>query len=532
MILDRKLYLAFSKAELLPFFLLYRTDAEERCKINVKSGNCFVISQLQKIGERNFDGMNGKINGRSNREINRKPDRKINRKAPMSQYEKMTQTPISMLIVQLSVPTIISMLVTNVYNMADTAFVGTLGNSASGAVGIVFGFMAILQAFGFMFGQGCGSIISRKLGMQDEETASVLASTGFFLALFCGIVIGIAGFIWLNPLVMLLGSTETIAPYAEIYVSCILAAAPFMVSSFVMNNILRYEGKAILGMVGLMTGGILNICGDAVFMFGFKMGIFGAGLSTALSQVISFCILLYMFLSEKTQCRLCIRKVTLDWRQILDIVETGLPSMLRQGLTSFTTVLLNGQAKVYGDVAVAAMSIVSRIIMFVFSIVIGVGQGFQPVSGFNYGAGKYSRVRKAFRFTLVLSEILLVIMAAVVMLCSDNLIQLFRDDPQVIEIGTRALRLQCIALLFLPISMVTEMQLQSTGQKFSASLLSSLRSGVYFIPAILLLAKYRGLAGIQEAQPVAFVLSSVTSLFFIVWFFRKMPVEDNLSQKG
>ena len=171
--------------------------------------------------------------------------------------------------------------------------------------------------------------------------------------------------------------------------------------------------------------------------------------------------------------------------------------MLRQGLTSFTTVLLNGQAKVYGDVAVAAMSIVSRIIMFVFSIVIGVGQGFQPVSGFNYGAGKYSRVRKAFRFTLVLSEILLVIMAAVVMLCSNNLIQLFRDDPQVIEIGTRALRLQCIALLFLPISMVTEMQLQSTGQKFSASLLSSLRSGVYFIPAILLLAKYRGLAGIK-----------------------------------
>lgn len=455
---------------------------------------------------------------------------KMNQKAQkiksVSQYEKMTQTPVPALVVQLSVPTIISMLATNIYNMVDTAFVGQLGNSASGAVGIVFGFMAILQAFGFMFGQGAGNMISRKLGMKDEESASALASTGFFLALCSGVVIGIIGLIWLNPLVMLLGSTRTIAPYAETYISCILVAAPFVVSSFVMNNILRYEGMAVLGMIGLLTGGILNICGDAVFMFGFHMGIFGAGLSTALSQVVSFCILLSMFLTGKTQCRLSIHRITLDWRQLLDIVETGLPSMLRQGLTSFTTVLLNGQAKVYGDVAIAAMSIVSRIIMFVFSIVIGIGQGFQPVSGFNYGAGKYSRVRKAFRFTLILSEVVLIMVTVVVMLCSNDLIQLFRDDVQVVEIGTRALRLQCIALLFLPVSMVTEMQLQSTGQKFSASLLSSLRSGVYFIPVLLLLAKYRGLAGIQEAQPLAFVLSFFTSLIFAVWFFRRLPKVD------
>lgn len=451
---------------------------------------------------------------------------KVHKTKSVSQYEKMTQTPVPALVVQLSIPTIISMLVTNIYNMVDTAFVGQLGNSASGAVGIVFGFMAILQAFGFMFGQGSGNIISRKLGMQDEESASVLASTGFFLAMFSGVVIGIVGFICLNPLVMLLGSTETIAPYAETYISCILAAAPFVVSSFVMNNILRYEGKAILGMIGLLTGGVLNICGDAVFMFGFHMGIFGAGLSTALSQIVSFCILLSMFLTGKTQSRLSVRRVSLDIRLLLDVVETGLPSMLRQGLTSFTTVLLNGQARIYGDVAIAAMSIVSRIIMFVFSFVIGIGQGFQPVSGFNYGAKKYSRVRKAFRFTVLFSEILLIIVTIAVMLCSNNLIQLFRDDAQVIEIGTRALRLQSIALLFLPVSMVTEMQLQSTGQKFSASLLSSLRSGIFFIPALLLLSKYRGLAGIQEAQPLAFVLSFFISLFFIVWFFRKLPKED------
>lgn len=448
------------------------------------------------------------------------------KKNSITQYEKMTMTPVPALVVQLAVPTIISMLITNVYNMVDTAFVGTLGNSASGTVGIVFGFMSILQAVGFMFGQGSGSIISRKLGMQDEETAASLASTGFFLALGFGALIGIAGLIGLEPLVMLLGSTETIAPYAETYISCILAAAPFMVSSFVLNNILRYEGKAILGMIGLMTGSILNICGDALFMFGFHMGIFGAGLSTALSQTVSFCILLSMFLRGKTQCRLSIRRVSLKADLILDIVETGLPSMLRQGLTSLTTVLLNAQAAVYGDAAIAAMSIVSRIIMFVFSIAIGIGQGFQPVSGFNYGAGKFSRVRKAFAFTLALSEAMLIVMTVIVMLFSGELIQVFRDDAQVIEIGTRALRLQCIALLILPLSMVTEMLLQSTGQKFSASLLSSLRSGIFFIPALLLLARYRGLAGIQEAQPFAFVLSGFTAVFFAVNFFRKLPGED------
>lgn len=449
----------------------------------------------------------------------------------ISQYEKMTQTPIPVLIVNLSIPTIISMLVTNIYNMADTAFVGQLGNSASGAVGVVFGFMSILQAIGFMFGQGSGSIISRRLGQQDEKRASTIASTGFFGSLLVSAVIAVVSFLCLDRLVMVLGSTETIAPYAKTYISYILVAAPFMTSSFVLNNILRYEGKAALGMVGLMTGGILNICGDPVFMFGFHMGIAGAGLSTALSQVISFCILLSMFLRGRTACKLSIRNVSLRIKTMGDIVGTGVPSLLRQGLTSLATVLLNSEAAAYGDAAVAAMSIVSRIIFFVFSFALGIGQGFQPVSGFNYGAGKYDRVRKSFRFTVLLSEGVLFVMIVVVMLLSGNLIQIFRDDPTVIEIGTRALRLQCLALITIPMCMVTEMLLQSTGKKLGASILSSLRSGVFFIPALLILAKVRGLSGIQEAQPLAFVLACIPSIIFAVWFFRQLPKEDIAEQK-
>lgn len=443
-----------------------------------------------------------------------------------SQYDKMTKTSIPKLIIRLSVPTILSMLVTNIYNMADTAFVGQLGNSASGAVGIVFGFMAILQAVGFMFGQGSGSIIARLLGAKDKESASVTASTGFFCALFLGLLIEIPGFLFLDPLVMLLGSTETIAPYAKTYISFILLAAPFMTASFVLNNILRYEGKAALGMIGLMTGGLLNIIGDPIFMFVFHMGIAGAGLSTALSQCISFGILLSMFLRGKTECRLSVHRISLQPGRIFNIMATGMPSLLRQGLNSLTTVLLNSEAAVYGDSAVAAMSIVSRISMFVFSFALGIGQGFQPVSGFNYGAGKYRRVRKAFLFTAALSEGLIIVISLFVMLCSNNLIGIFRNDATVIEIGTRALRLHCMSLLFLPACMVTEMLMQSTGQRLSASLLSSLRSGVFFIPLLLILAKIRGLSGIQEAQPLAYVLAFIPSLLFAVWFFRKLPKED------
>ena len=441
----------------------------------------------------------------------------------VSQYDKMTYTPIPRLILTLSVPTIISMLVTNIYNLVDTAFVGQLGTSASGAVGVVFGFMSIIQAFGFMFGQGAGSILSRALGRKDQDSASRHASTGFFASLICGALVSIIGFLFLDQIVVILGSTPTIAPYAKTYISYILIAAPFMSSSLTLNNILRYEGHAALGMIGLMTGAVLNMIGDPILMFGCKMEIAGAGLSTALSQLISWGILVFMFVSGKTQTRLSWKLV--GWKQprmVLNIMATGFPSLLRQGLNSFTTMLLNLQCAPYGDAAVAAMSIVSRIIFFAFSMVIGIGQGFQPVSGFNYGAGNYDRLRKAYRFTLALSEGVIIVVSAVLILFSGGLIQLFRDDPQVIEIGTRALRLQALSQLVLPVCTTTEMLYQSTGHRAGATALSSLRSGVLFIPVLLLLSLWRGLAGIQEAQPLAILLSVPITLPFIFRFFRNL----------
>nr|MCR5216616.1 MATE family efflux transporter [Lachnospiraceae bacterium] len=405
-----------------------------------------------------------------------------------AQYIKMTETPVSKLVISLSIPAILTMLVTNIYNLVDTAFVGTLGNSASGAVGVVFGFMSIIQAFGFLFGQGSGSIIARHLGAKDVEQATKTASTAFFASFFCGTMVSIFSFLFLDELIFALGSTETIAPYAKDYIRYILLAAPFMSSSFTLNNILRYEGRAALGMIGMLTGSILNIAGDALFMFVLHLGIAGAGISTALSQIISFSILLSMFLRKKTQTKISWKNASFTLLLLGNICATGLPSLLRQGLNSFATVILNTTSSAYGDEAVAAMSIVSRVFFFVFSVALGTGQGFQPVSGYNYGAGKYRRLRKAFWFAMITSEVFCMIFGAVVLFHPDEILRLFRDDDQVIAIAHRALLLQIASLPTLPICMITEMLFQSTGKRLGAAILSSLRSGVFLIPLLLLLS--------------------------------------------
>lgn len=439
-----------------------------------------------------------------------------------SQYIKMTETPVSRLIIQLGIPTTISMLITNIYNTADTYFVSQLGTSASGAVGIVFSLMAILQAFGFMFGHGAGSIISRKLGKRDSESASRFASTSFFLALSVGLLIGVLGIIFLTPFMKGLGSTDTILPYARQYGFFILLAAPFMTCSCVLNNILRYEGRAAYAMVGLTAGGIINMVGDPILMFGFHMGVAGAGLSTAISQIISFFILLFMFITGKTESKLSVRLITRNIQDVLQIVATGFPSLIRQGLGSVSTALLNHQAAVYGDAAVAAMSIVNRICMLIFSVGLGLGQGYQPVAAFNYGAGKYSRVRKGFWFTAGAGELVLGTFAVVGLIVSADIIGVFRNDPEVIRIGVFALRCQCVACFFQPISVCTNMMFQSVGESRKASLLASLRSGICFIPLILLLPAVMGLTGVQIAQTIADVLAFMISVPMMSAFLKRL----------
>ncbi len=447
------------------------------------------------------------------------------------QYDKMTKTPVPKLVLMLGFPTTVSMLVTNLYNMADTYFVSTLGTSASGATGVVFGLMAIIQAFGFMFGHGAGSNISRQLGDRHVENARKFSSTSFFLSIGSGILILALGLLFQTPLLKLLGSTDSILPYAREYSYGILIAAPAMAAGCVMNNILRYEGMAVFAMVGLTSGGILNIFGDYLLIQVFDMGVMGAGISTAVSQYVSAFILLLPFLRGKTQSRMSFRYMG-SLADIKNIVYVGMPSMLRQGLNSISVMLLNQCAAPYGDAAIAAMSIVSRVINAMFCVGLGIGQGFQPVSAFNYGAKKYSWVKKACLFTLWFGGVIMLAAAVGGMLFARPVIALFRDDAEVIRIGVVAFRAQCVALAIMPVSVCGNMLFQSIGKGGQAAFLASMRSGLFFIPVLLVFSQVWGLWGIQISQMTADLLSAAVTIPMLAGFLRSLPGDGEEPDAG
>ena len=439
------------------------------------------------------------------------------------QYIKMTQTPVSSLIPRLAVPTIVSMLVSSIYNMADTYFVSQIGTSASAAVGVVFSIMAIIQAVGFTIGMGGGILTSRSLGAKDKDRADTLVTLSFFFSLIFGFILAVIGIVFNKSLMRMLGATETILPFAEAYSRYIFLACPFMIGSFVMNNILRSEGKAFYAMVGITTGGVLNIALDPLFIFVFGLGTAGAAIATAISQFISFIILRMAVITGKSEADIVISRIRhFQPSMLLSVIKTGLPSLARQGLASIATILLNLSAAVYGDAAIAAMSITGRVTFFIFSALLGVGQGFQPVCAYNCGAGKFDRVRKATVFTAQVGSIIIAILSILTYIFTPSILRAFmKEDPMVIEVGTRALRAQCILLPFCGINVTTNMALQGTSHVPSATFLAMCRQGIFYIPAILVLPRILGITGVEIAQPAADTLTFTVSTFLFISFLRE-----------
>lgn len=437
-------------------------------------------------------------------------------------FKKMTGEPVGKLILKLAVPCIISMLVTAFYNMADTFFVGRLNsNAATGAVGVVFSMMSVIQAIGFFFGHGSGNYISRCLGRKDYKEASNMAATGFLSSLFIGILICLFGQIFLEPLSLILGSTETILPYTKDYLRFVLLGAPWMTSSIVLNNQLRFQGSAVYSMVGITFGAVLNIALDPLFIFTFKMGVAGAGLATSLSQLLSFLLLLYgTFKGENIHIN--IKNFKFKTFYYKTIVAGGLPSLARQGLSSFAAICLNLSAGAFGDSAIAAMSVVQRIMMFGASAMIGFGQGFQPVCGFNYGAKLYNRVKEGFWFCVKFSFVFLISIGALGFIFAPQIISVFRDDPQVISFGVVALRFQCCTFPFHSWIVMANMMEQSIGRTVPATFLGSARQGVFFIPAVLILTALLGATGVQSAQAVADLLTFLSAIPIHIYVMKTM----------
>lgn len=444
------------------------------------------------------------------------------KRTAQDKHRMMTTAPIPKLIASLAIPTIISMLVTSFYVMADTYFVGKINTQSTAAVGISFSVMAIVQAFGFFFGHGSGNFISRRLGAKDYDSAEKMASTGFFYAFFSGLLIAVFGNLFLTPICLSLGSTETILPYSESYLGTVLLGAPFMASSLVLNNQMRFQGNAIYSMIGIIVGAVINIGLDPILIFSFNMGVAGAAWSTVISQIVSFMVLMYMD-SKGTNIKIRFRHFTPSFTYLKEITYGGIPSLSRQGLVSLSTIMMNVAAGGYGDAAIAGMSIVTRICMFINSFVIGFGQGFQPVCGFNYGAGLYTRVKEGFWFSVKTGVIFLTICSVLGYIYAPDIVSWFRkDDLHVIEIGANALRWQLITLPLGAWVILCNMMLQTIRIPGRALILSSARQGLFFIPLILILPIYLGLQGVEMCQAVSDFCSFLLAVPLTIPVLRKL----------
>ena len=453
------------------------------------------------------------------------------------QYNKMVNTPIKRLIMSLAAPTIVSMLVTSLYNLADTFFVSQLGVSASGAVGVVFPVMAIIQAVGFTLGMGGGSNISAKLGEKKDIEAQRIGSSAFYSALLIGSIIAIFGLSFVDEIMTLLGATETVLPHAISYGNYIFIGAPIMAASFVLNNILRSEGKAKFAMVGLTTGGILNIVLDPIFIHNFGLGIAGAAIATIISQIISFIILLSFFLAKKSIITLSPKYIAFNAKPYLEIVGVGLPSLIRQGFSSISSIILNTQAgAIGGDPALSAMSIVTKIMMVIFGVALGIGQGFQPVCGYNYSSNHFKRVKESIIFTFIMCTLVMSVLGGVFYLTSDFFVELFIKDEaenvaQVVAIGGQALRYVCMIMPLMGINLLANMTYQAMRRKWRATLLSSCRHGIFFIPLGFILPSLLGLTGVELIQPMADLLTSLFSIPFLVGIIKHMNLKQEIENE-
>lgn len=445
-------------------------------------------------------------------------------------FVHMTTASVNGLIARLFVPTVVTMLITAMYNLVDTFFVGQLGTSAISAVGTIFSVMAAFQTIGFGFGHGSGNYVSRQLGARHVEEAQTMANVGFFSSFLTGLVISAIGLLCLSPLVRILGVTDTIFPYAKDYLFFILLGAPFFSSSLTLNNLLRLQGNARFAMWGIAIGAILNCIMDPIFIFGLDMGIRGAGLSSCLSQIVSFVILLWGN-EHSDAVKLRPLKFRPTRQRYLSILQGGMPSVGRQGMRCVGTIVLNHVLAFFGDEVYAAITIVIRVGNFLFALAIGIGQGFQPVCGFNYGAGMFHRVRQGFRFTLQVAIGAMIPLCGLLIIFAPTVIGWFTQNEDVRELAVYAMRLQCFTIPLMSMANVSSMLFQNINLFWRAFFIAIGRDGLFFIPLVLLLPFVWSVEGLLWVQPIADVITSLLAMRLLWPVWRQLGCQPTSAPK-
>ena len=440
-------------------------------------------------------------------------------------YQKMTQAPVAKTILELSLPNTFGLLVIAAYSLADSFFVSELGTQAGAAIGVVFPLPVLIQAVGYTLGLGAGSRLSRALGKKDRDTASRLSASAMLWSLFLGCLISALGLWQEEPLLYLFGASAEIFETARAYFTPLLWATPAMCLSFVLSQLLRAEGLATYSMIGLAAGSICNIILDPILISGVGMGIAGASTATLVSQIVSAVILLSAYVFRKSHLQPFSHLGIKSFLLFGKIFVTGLPSLFRQGLSGLATILINHAAKGYSSAAVLALSLVARVFLLVFSLCLGIGQGMMPVVGYSHGAGDEKRQKDAYRFAVRLSSVAMLVISIPLIIWAPEVISLFRDDSEVIQIGAFALRAQCAVLFTHGLVTCTILYLQAIGRAFLGTILAAARQGFFFLPLVFLLPANFGLLGLCLAQPAA---DAVTFLF--AWLIRRTKIKKQVTK--
>ena len=445
--------------------------------------------------------------------------------------QMMMNDPIYRVIPKMAVPTIVAFLINSIYSLADTYFVSSLGTNATAAVSVNSSLDQLIMMCGSMLAVGANSYIARLLGEGEDKKASQVLSTAFFLAAGIGTLLLIFGSIFMVPMVRLLGATPTCEQYSIDYATYILLAAPFMAGNFVMNQCLRSEGSATLSMVGMGIGGILNCFLDPLFIFDLNMGVAGASLATAISKLVSFVILIFPYLTRRSLLHLSIKNFHFSRDIIGKIVSIGSSSMFRSGLAVVSGIMLNDIAGNFSDSVLAGIGVCTKIMMFPFGIILGFGNGFQPVAGFNWGAKRYDRVEESYRFSSRVALIGSIVMAVALAVCAEPVIMLFAGtDPEMTRVGALCLRLQCLALPLHAWVAIVNMLCVALGNATGAFLLATARQGSCFIPFVHLSAFLWQENGIAAVQALADVLSMFLAVPLAIMMMRKVKQARQLQE--
>lgn len=439
----------------------------------------------------------------------------------------MGEEKIQSVLFKLALPAIIGLLVNAIYNIVDTIFVGKLGTSAIGAASVAFPLFLLIGAFGLTFGIGSASYISRLLGQGNKVESDKTASTAFITSLVFGVVFTFVGLYFLEPILRLFGATDTIMPYAKDYSRILVFGSIFTMINMTMNNLLRAEGSAKFSMIALSTGALINIILDPIFIFTFDMGIVGASTATVLAQIISSIMLLSYFLSGKSYIKISLKYFTFSKKIYSEMMKIGIPTFIRQSLSSIAMGLINSAAMPYGDAAVASMGVTLRVFSLGMMVIFGYSQGFQPVAGFNYGAKKFDRLNESIKISLKWTTIFTTIVAIISMIFAESIITMFSTDPKVIEIGSRNLR--AISLLFplFGFQNVYATLFQALGRGIEAGILSLSRQGIFLIPAILILPRIFDLSGVIFSQPFADLCTIIVTSILAVKITKELKEEAN-----